>query len=149
MKTFITKSLLILQTLGCLALSAVQAQPKSSTAVSGVLSDIELKAKYQNCPSGYYNGPRPGKTRFIKDSWLWAVTPEFAQRFCMPSEFVSTELKGAEAIAYKLLKPQDEERCGEQGDSKVCYTRAEHRFEIYYRNGTIPKELPASYFYGP
>jgi len=150
MKTFITKLLLILLALACFSLSPAQTQPAStSKEVSRVLSDIELKNKYQNCPSGYYNGPRPGKTHFIKETWLWAVTPEFAQRFCMPPEFVSMELKGAEAVAYKLFKPQGEESCGEQGDPTVCNTRTEHRFEIYYRHGIIPKELQTPYYNPP
>jgi hypothetical protein len=111
------------------------------------LSDAEVKAKYQNCPNGYYSGPRPGKTYYTKDKWVWAVTPEFAKNFCMPPEFVSAELKGAEAVAYKLVEDQDEERCGWGGNAEVCGKRTEHRFEIYYRNGTIPKELQVPYFH--
>ncbi len=112
------------------------------------LSEAEVKAAYQNCPSGYYSGPRPGKTHYTKDKWVWAVTPEFARDFCMPPEFVSSELKGAEAVAYKLVEDQDEERCGWGGSSEVCGKRTEHRFEIFYRNGTIPKERQVPYFHG-
>ncbi len=113
---------------------------------SNQLSDAEVKAKYQNCPNGYYSGPRPGKARYTKDKWVWAVTPEFAKNFCMPPEFVSTELKGAEAVAYKLMEDQDEEICGWGGNAEVCGKRTEHLLEIYYSNGAIPKERQASYF---
>lgn len=114
---------------------------------SNQLSDAEVKAKYQNCPNGYYSGPRPGKARYTKDKWVWAVTPEFAKNFCMPPEFVSTELKGAEAVAYKLMEDQDEEICGWGGNAEVCGKRTEHRFEVYYRNGAIPKERDVPYFH--
>ncbi len=132
---------------GILVLSATaRAQPVSSAPV-GQLSDAEVRAKYQDCPNGYYSGPRPGKTHYTKDKWVWVVTPEFARNFCMPPEFVSTELKGAEAVAYKLVEDQDEERCGWGGNAEVCGRRTEHRFEIYYRNGTIPKQREVPYFH--
>ena len=118
-----------------------------SLAPVGQLSDAEVRAKYQNCPNGYYSGPRPGKTHYTKDKWVWAVTPEFAKNFCMPPELISPEFKGAEAVAYKLVEDQDEERCGWGGNAEVCGRRTEHRFEIYYRNGTIPKERAVPYFH--
>jgi len=148
MKNSIAKLILILLGFSCLALDSAQAQlAPPSASPSKQLSDAEVKAKYQNCPNGYYSGPRPGKTHYTKDKWVWAVTPEFAKNFCMPPEFVSTELKGAEAVAYKLVEDQDEERCGWGGNAEVCGKRTEHRFEIYYRNGTIPKEREVPYFH--
>lgn len=110
-------------------------------------NDIQVKATYQNCANGYYSGPRPGKTTFTKDPWVWVVTPEFAKNFCMPAEFISTELKGAEAIAYKFAQDHDEERCNVRGNEMACSKRSDHRFEIYYRNGTIPKERNLPYFH--
>lgn len=109
------------------------------------LTDAQVKEKYQNCPDGYYSGPRPGKARYTKDKWLWAVTPEFAKNFCMPPEFVSTELKGAHAVAYKLSENLNEEICGWGGNASVCNTRVEHRFEVYYANKAIPKQREMTY----
>ena len=142
------KILLILATVGLCVLASTRlcAQPAVATGTAQ-LSDAEVRAKYQNCPNGYYSGPRPGKTYYTKDKWVWAVTPEFAKNFCMPPEFVSTELKGAEAVAYKLVEDQDEERCGWGANAEVCAKRTEHRFEIYYRNGAIPKEREVPYFH--
>ena len=142
------KILLILATVGLCVLASTRlcAQPAVATGTAQ-LSDAEVRAKYQNCPNGYYSGPRPGKTYYTKDKWVWAVTPEFAKNFCMPPEFVSTELKGAEAVAYKLVEDQDEERCGWGANAEVCGKRTEHRFEIYYRNGAIPKEREVPYFH--
>lgn len=105
-----------------------------------LLTDAQAKAKYQNCPGGWYAGPRPGKARFTKDPWLWAVTPEFAKRFCMPDEFVSTELKGAEAIAFKLLQETDEVNCGFGGNPNACGGQLFLRFEVYIKSDTpLPK----------
>jgi hypothetical protein len=119
-------------------------QPAASTPV---LTQAQVKAQYENCPSGHYTGPRPGKARYTKDPWLWVVTPEFARKFCMPPEFVSTELQGAEAIAYKMVQNQDEEVCGWGDNPDVCRRATEHRFEIYYKTGTIPKERDVPYFH--
>lgn len=110
-----------------------------------LLSDTQVKEKYQNCPNGFYSGPRPGKARYTKDPWIWAVTPEFARDFCMPPEFVSNELRGVHAIAYKLVEDQDEETCGWGGNAQICKKRTDHRFEIYYTNKAIPKEREVPY----
>jgi hypothetical protein len=144
MKILSTKSIRMALCLSIFGTAQAIAQFAPPTAQ---LTDAEVKAKYQNCPDGYYSGPRPGKTYFTKDKWIWAVTPEFAKNFCMPPEFVSLELEGAEAIAYKMVEDEDEERCGMGGNPAVCGKRTEHRFEVYYRNGTIPKvrEVPYSH----
>ena len=144
MKTRQTSLIGLALSLCLLTASPVGAQPEPGAAK---LTEQEVRAKYQNCANGYYSGPRPGKTTYTKDKWVWAVTPEFAKNFCMPAEFVSTELKGAEAVAYKLVEDQIEERCGWGGSAEVCGRRTEHRFEIYYRNGTIPKEREVPYFH--
>lgn len=130
-----------------LSASAETAIQPTPVPVLQPLTDVQVKAAYQNCTNGYYSGPRPGKTTFTKDPWVWVVTPEFAKNFCMPPEFISTELKGAEAIAYKFIQDQDEERCNVRGSEMACGKRSDHRFEIYYRNGTIPKELNVPYFH--
>lgn len=119
----------------------------SAQLLPAPMTDAQVKATYQNCANGYYSGPRPGKTTFTKDTWTWVVTPEFAKNFCMPPKFISTELKGAEAIAYKYVQDQDEERCNVRGSEMACGKRSDHRFEIYYRNGTIPKERNVPYFH--
>jgi hypothetical protein len=132
------------------AQSTANAQAAASTAASAAsapgLTQAQVKTQYENCPSGHYTGPRPGKARYTKDPWLWVVTPEFARKFCMPPEFVSSELQGAEAIAYKMVQNQDEEVCGWGDNPDVCRRASEHRFEIYYKNGTIPKERDVPYF---
>ena len=116
---------------------------------SGVtrLSEAEVWAKYQSCPNGYYSGPRPGKARYTKDNFLWVVTPEFARKFCMPPEFVSSELKGAEAVAFRIVEEADEERCGWGGREEVCSRGKELRFEIYIRSGLLPKERDVPYYH--
>jgi hypothetical protein len=105
-----------------------------------MLTAAEVKAKYRSCPDGYYSGPQPGKARYTKDNFIWVVTPEFARRFCMPSEFVSEELKGAEAIAYRVVEDPYEEHCGWGGRQEVCRRSRDHRFEIYFdQNENVPR----------
>ena len=119
--------------------SAMESMPAGETR----LSEAQVREKYQNCPNGYYTGPRPGKARYTRDRFLWVVTPEFARKFCMPPEFVSPELKGAEAVAFRIVEDADEERCGWGGREEVCYGSKELRFEIYLDEGIkLPKKHP-------
>lgn len=68
------------------------------------LTETEIDAKYRTCPSGYYSGPQPGKARYAHNPFMWVVTPEFAKRLCLPDAFISTELKGAEAVAFSRFE---------------------------------------------
>lgn len=121
--------------------------PTPSASDTRPLSDAEVKAQYQNCPGGWYSGPRPGKTRFARDPWLWVVTPEFAQRFCMPPEFVSEELKGAEAVAFRLLRKNDEENCGFGGNADACFGETVLRFDVYIKSEIkLPRLHDGTYF---
>ncbi|MFN5940925.1 MAG: hypothetical protein ACK44C_11275 [Polaromonas sp.] len=114
------------------------------------MSDTEVKAKYQNCEGGWYSGPRPGKARYAKDPFLWVVTPEFAKRFCMPPEFVSTDLKGAEAVAFRIVKKPDDEYCGFGGNAEACAIPVALRFEVYIkRDVKLPRTSSSTYFQIP
>ncbi len=110
------------------------------------LSEAEIKQKYRSCEGGWYSGPRPGKAWFTKDPWLWVVTPEFAKRFCMPEAFVSADLKGAEAVAFRLKTNDEEVICGLAGNSSSCYEKTVLRFELYIDSRTrIPKRHEGTY----
>jgi hypothetical protein len=118
--------------LGALACMAnVSAQTAKTTAAAASSADPEVQ--YKSCAEGYYSGPRPGRTRYTKDEYLWVVTPEFAAAYCMPPEFVDKGLKGAEAIAYKPVYA-GYENCGFGGQKEVCSRAMSHGFEIYYKS---------------
>lgn len=82
------------------------------------MAQAEIQAGYESFPVGYYGGPRPGKSRYTKDDYLWMVTPEFGAAYCMPTEFVDATLKGAEAVAYKLVY-EGLENCGFGGNREL------------------------------
>lgn len=132
--------------LSFIAAPTVHAQEKAPQE-QRLLTDSEVKAKYQNCEGGWYSGPRPGKARYAKDPWLWVVTPAFAQKYCMPPEFVSNELKGAEAVAFRLLSKGDDENCGFGGNPNVCSGEVVLRFDVYVRSDVkLPKAHEGTYF---
>ena len=148
MKTLISELVLALAGLSLLFSAwpaRAQLAPMSATKQ---LSEGGLKAQYQNCPLGYYSGPRPGKTRYTKDEYLWVVSPEFAKAWCMPPEFVDSTLKGAEAIAYKPVQ-EGSENCGFGGNKEACSRRTAHGFEIYYKSSLqLPSKSQTKYNYG-
>jgi hypothetical protein len=110
-----------------------------------------VELEYKSCPKGHYGGPRPHRVRFTRDLWIWVVTPEFAKQYCMPKEFVSEELKGAEAIAFKMYGEPDQSSCGFGGKSEVCDGGSkELRFEIYVKSDTkLPKIRNVPYYMPP
>jgi hypothetical protein len=132
--------------LSFIAAPSVNAQDMP-TQEQRLLTDSEVKAKYQNCEGGWYSGPRPGKARYAKDPWLWVVTPAFAQKYCMPPEFVSNDLKGAEAVAFRLLSKGDDENCGFSGNPNVCSGEVVLRFDVYVRRDVkLPKAHEGRYY---
>lgn len=101
-----------------------QAQPVPALAAQ--------EKQWQSCEGGYYTGSRQGRRNYSNDKYLWVVTPEFAKRFCMPENMVSKELKGAEAIAFRMVDGADSDRCGVDDDGKAnCSENSVARFEIY------------------
>ncbi len=141
-RTVVLASLVGFLSTACAKNESPQPAPAVASTEQGVplLTDAQARAKYQNCPGGWYAGPRPGKARFTKDTFLWTVTPEFAKRFCMPEEFVSTELKGAEAVAFKLRQDTDEVNCGFGGNPDACGGQLYLRFEVYINSDIkLPK----------
>lgn len=120
-----------------------------SDAWSQASSGTSQRRQGGSCPDGQYAGrPSPDRTRYIKNDYVWAVTREFAQRFCMPEEFVVDDLKGAEAIAYWHGKPTGQEVCEIKDGQEVCaLSRYGHWLEIYVKTGAIPKYDPEVGFY--
>ena len=121
------------------------AQPLQGAALA------EKETEWRNCTGGYYTGPREGRRNFGNDKYLWVVTPEFAKRFCMPERMVSQELKGAEAIAFRMVDAGDDDRCGvDDGGLTTCAENSKARFEIYLSQSlNLPSANPTvRYFYG-
>ena len=77
---------------------------------------------------------RPGKGTFLKDPNVWVLTPEFAERAGMPKEWASTELQGAEAVAFRYEQDGAEEECGWMGDPKRCAPVFQCVLEVYFDN---------------
>ncbi|WP_374520747.1 hypothetical protein [Hydrogenophaga sp.] len=92
----------------------------------------EKEKQWQSCEAAHYTGPREGRRNYTVDNYLWVVTPEFAKRYCMPESMVSDELKGAEAIAFRMVDGADMDRCGVDDQGKHhCTRQSMGRFEIY------------------
>ena len=114
--------------------AAAPAQPASAAPPALTQQQMtDLEAQYKGCAQGYYTGPRPGRVRYTKDEYLWAVTPEFAAAYCMPPEFIDPQLKGAAAIAYKPVF-EGYESCGFGGNKEACGRRMAHGIDIYFKS---------------
>ena len=108
--------------------------------------EASMKFKFR-CADGEYRGPEPGKKQWAKDEYTWAVSRDFAKRFCMPESMVSDELKGAEAVAFRV-KPSHEATCRIENGQEVCRRKAELQLELYLRSDlNLPKSHPEVRFY--
>ena len=105
--------------------------------------------QWQSCEGGYYTGPRQGRRNYSNDKYLWVATPEFAKRFCLPEHMVSKELKGAQAIAFRMVDGADSDRCGVDDDGKAnCSENSKARFEIYLPQSlNLPAANPGVKFF--
>lgn len=95
------------------------------------------------CPDGQYWGRQSGREPHRKEEYVWAVTREFAERFCMPAEYIVDDLKGAEAVAYRH-RPRPTKGCYvRDGQEVACETYYTHWLEIYVKpSANIPKYNP-------
>ena len=109
----------------------------------------EKEKQWQSCEAAHYTGPREGRRNYTLDNYLWVVTPEFAKRYCMPESMVSSELKGAEAIAFRMVDGADMDRCGVDDQGKHhCTQQSMGRFEIYLPQSLkLPAANPDVRFY--
>ena len=109
----------------------------------------EKEKQWQSCEAAHYNGPREGRRQYTLDNYLWVVTPDFAKRYCMPEHMVSSELKGAEAIAFRMVDGADMDRCRVDDQGKHhCSKQSRARFEIYLpQNLNLPAANPSVRFY--
>lgn len=103
----------------------------------------------EGCADGYYTGPRTGRKNYSHDKYIWVVTPEFAKRFCMPPEFVDKELKGAEAIAFRMsTRTGMFDQCAIVDGKERCAGENELRFDIFLRSDlNLPAANPEVKFY--
>jgi len=67
---------------------------------------------------------------YTKDPNVWVYTPEFAKRFAMPEKWATDELKGAQAIAYRI-RFNREETCGWFRDPNACRNNYACVMDIY------------------
>jgi hypothetical protein len=109
----------------------------------------EKEKQWQSCEAAHYTGPREGRRNYTLDNYLWVVTAEFAKRYCMPESMVSSELKGAEAIAFRMVDGADMDRCGVDDQGKHhCTRQSMGRFEIYLPQSLkLPAANPEVRFY--
>lgn len=141
---------LLKNSLACITLLWLSSQ--LGTSFAQVLSGQALatqEKQWQSCEGGYYTGPRQGRRNFTNDKYLWVVTPQFAKRFCMPEHLVSNDLKGAEAIAFRMVDGADMDMCGVDDDGKAnCSENSKGRFEIYLSQSlNLPAANPGVRFY--
>jgi len=129
------------RTLFSAAVAATLSIALATIALSAVAQQATPTRKV--CPDGLYAGKQSGRLPHFKEDYIWAVTREFAERFCMPAEYIVEDLKGAEAIAYRH-RPYPLQWCYMKDGQEVnCNHSHSHWVEIYVKpSANIPKYNP-------
>ncbi|WP_374353080.1 hypothetical protein [Limnohabitans sp.] len=112
-------------------------------------SHIQIQEeRVQRCPEGQYAGPHDGARSFYQDPYVWFVSREFAQRFCMPESYIDDSLKGALALAVRL-KNEEFTLCGFVGGPGSCPPKQKLLIDVYIDNRKvkIPKADPSVSYY--
>lgn len=60
------------------------------------------EVRTKRCPEGQYGGPHAGTRSFGQDPYIWFVSREFANRFCIPASYIDDSLKDALVFAVRL-----------------------------------------------
>ena len=81
--------------------------------------------------------PRLSKSGPIyMDPNVYAYTAEFAKRFQMPEEWIATDLKGADALAWRMRASY--QQCGWGGDPKACSDSMHCEIDLYFDHQRNP-----------
>ncbi len=100
--------------IGCLAFGLFGT---THTAIANENSTVgNYKSRYT--PQGRIKAGKRGTYR--KDVNVWVYTSAFAKRFGMPQEWIDDDLKGAEALAYRLDLDVYGTKCGYFSDVENC-----------------------------
>ncbi|CAC9589521.1 hypothetical protein, partial [uncultured Gammaproteobacteria bacterium] len=89
----------------------------TNTAIANQNSTIDnYNDRYT--PQGRKQAGKRGTYR--KDTNVWVYTSAFAKRFGMPQQWIDNDLKGAEALAYRLDLDVYGTKCGYFSDVENC-----------------------------
>jgi hypothetical protein len=141
-----TMSAIIRQTILLLTLACVSTVWAQTTTKKSHLQVQEERT--QRCPEGQYGGPHEGARSFYQDPYVWFVSREFAQRFCMPDSYIDDSLKGALALAVRL-KNEEFTLCGFVGGPGSWPSKQKLLIDVYIDNRKvkIPKAVPDVKYY--
>lgn len=77
--------------------------------------------------------PARGRGTFRKDPNVWVYKKSFAERFGMPNRWVDDGLKGAEAVAFRIVESTTQS-CGFFGDEEFCRPNLSCVFDMYVKD---------------
>lgn len=86
---------------------------------------------------------RENAYEYSVDPYVWGYTREFAERFYMPEKWIVSDLKGASAVAFRMMEP-NVFYCGLGGDENACTTERVCQLDVYYdsRHTALPWNTP-------
>lgn len=76
---------------------------------------------------------QPGMGTYTVDPWVWAYTPEFAEKFRMPAKWIDKDLKGVLAVAFRMTNIGNMS-CGYGDKEDSCWPVQECQLDVYYDN---------------
>jgi hypothetical protein len=68
---------------------------------------------------------------FVYDPYVWAYTKEFAKRFHMPEKWIDRDIKGMQAVAFRMTTIGTT-TCGLGKNEQSCWPPMECQMDIYF-----------------
>lgn len=116
MKNPTRKTLQLLPIIGLLAFALSNVSHAKTTSIGQNLQIDNYNSRYT--PQGRKQAGKRGTYR--KDIHVWVYTSAFAKRFGMPKQWIDDDLKGAQALAYRLDLDVYGTKCGYFSDVENC-----------------------------
>jgi hypothetical protein len=109
--------------------------------IMGACMAASLATQAQTAPQGlaessYVNRIIKRQGVHDADPNVYVYTAEFAKRFQMPEEWVSNELKGVDAVAFRVVPSY--KWCGWGGDPKACSEQVSCEMDLYFDHKRNP-----------
>lgn len=80
---------------------------------------------------------------FVRDPFIWAYSAEFARKHRMPEQWIEPELKGAQAVAWRMTTVAPL-RCGLAGRQDKCWPQLDCQMDLYFATkANLPWNYPA------
>jgi hypothetical protein len=107
-------------------------------ALAVLASSQPFAQDYLKVPNNYVEQQTFKGQVFERDNNIWIYNNEFAKQFGMPGQWISSEISGIEAAAFRVEESTNAKVCGVGGKADQCLTGGKCMLDIYVDETKYP-----------